>query len=151
MVCGDSKSKRQSPKENVTFCGQCLAVSCVAFNHQTWLVQSSIPFLIYLRVHTIYRLTVWCILLAFFQIRGTGGAYYHREPLVATWSNLAQEHPLWSILATALRSIPIYLFTCDFGKIGIGGPPRPPGGQFVLSVWEEPMVADLRKMLFEGP
>ena len=30
----------------------------------------------------------------------------------------------------------------DFVKISIGAPPRPPGGQFVLSVWERPMAVN---------
>ena len=39
----------------------------------------------------------------------------------------------------------------DFKKIGIGEPPRPTGGQFVLPVWEDPKVTDLSKMLLEQP
>ena len=39
----------------------------------------------------------------------------------------------------------------DYGKIGIGAPSAPSGGQVVLSDREEPLVADLRKMLLEGP
>ena len=54
---------------------------------------------------------------------------------MANWSNLAWEHPQLA----------------DFGKIGIGAPSGPPGGQFVLSVGEEPLVADLSKMLLVGP
>ena len=35
----------------------------------------------------------------------------------------------------------------DFEKIGIGSPPGPPGGQFMLSVWEEPRA----KCNWRGP
>ena len=51
------------------------------------------------------------------------------HPVVADVGNWAQEHPqladLWKIV--------------------------PPSGHFVLSVGEEPLVADLSKTLLEGP
>ena len=67
-----------------------------------------------------------------------------RNLLGATWHGIIPWWPLWQ-LGTGASQL------ADFGKIGIKAPPGPPGGQFVLSVGEEPLVADLSKMLLESP